>query len=113
MPTYCYRVGDRIIEWQARMNAIPSALLVNGQVAERDIVAEHGGQRSGNPWVKHSSLALSVHPLDVKKYRKDAHKRGVGKNVTIRDDGMFEFRSHDDQKKYGRAYGYVNYGDYY
>lgn len=111
MPTYLYNVNGVIIEWQARMNAIPSALLVNGQVAERDIAAEHGGQRSGNPWAKHSSLALSVHPLDVKKYRKDAHDKGVGKKVRIRDDGYVEFKCRSDQRDYCRAYGYVNYDD--
>lgn len=91
------------------MSCIPQCLLVNGRIASRDIVAEHQSTRSGDPWVKHSSLALSVHPLDVKKYRVDAHKKRV--NVIIRDDGMVEFRSRADQKKYCRAYGYVNYGD--
>lgn len=109
MPTYCYSVGERVFEWRASMSCIPQALLVGGRIARRDIRAEHTSARSGNPWAMHSSLALSVHPADVKKYRKDAHEKGV--NVTIRDDGMVEFRSRNDQKKYCRAYGYVNFGD--
>ena len=111
MPTYCYTVNGRTVEWHAAMRAIPQALLVNGQVAERDIVAEHNGQKSGDPWAKHSSLALSVHPLDVTFYRKDAHKKGVGKKVKIRDDGYVEFASRSDQRDYCRAYGYVNWND--
>ena len=93
------------------MNCIPQALLVGGRIAQRDIRAEHVGQRSGDPWVEHTSLALSVHPLDVKKYRKAAHAKGLSKAVKLQDDGMVAFRSRDAQKKYCRAYGYVNFGD--
>lgn len=92
------------------MGRAPQALLVNGRIAERDIAAEHTGQRSGDPWVNHESLALSVHPLDVKKYRADAHKRKL--NVTIRDDGIFHFDSFSDQRRYVDSYGFVNFGDY-
>lgn len=113
MPTYLYTANGRTTEWRAPMRAIPTSLLVNGQVAERDIAAEHNGQKSGDPWVKHTSLALMVHPADVDWYRKDARSKGVGRNVTIRNDGVFEFKSKKDQKKYCRAYGYANYGDYY
>lgn len=109
MPTYCYSVANRTFDWLAPMSCIPQALLVNGRIARRDIRAEHTGQRSGDPWVEHTSLALSVHPLDVQKYRKDAHAKGL--NVTIRDDGMVAFRSRNAQKRYCRAYGYVNFGD--
>lgn len=109
MPTYLYSVAGRTYEWRASMNRIPQALLVGGRIARRDIRAEHVGQRSGNPWVEHTSLALSVHPLDVKKCRKDAHAKGL--DVKIQDDGMVAFRSRNAQKKYCRAYGYVNYGD--
>lgn len=110
MPTYVFETQDgRIVEWNAPMRAIPQALLVNGKIAPR--IVPPVGQSSCDPWTDHSSLALSVHPLDVRKYRKDAHEKGVGKNVRIRDDGYMEFRSRDDQKKYCRAYGYVNYGD--
>lgn len=91
------------------MGKAPQALLVGGRIAVRDIAAEHTTRRSADPWVNHSSLALSVHPLDVKKYRADASKRGL--NVKIRDDGMVEFRSRSAQKKYCRAYGFVNFND--
>lgn len=109
--TFCYELNGRVFEWRAPMGRAPQALLINGQRAERSIRAEHGDQRSGDPWTNHESLALSVHPLDVPKYRRDAHKRGL--NVTIRDDGIFHFDSHGDARKYNKAYGYVNYGDYY
>lgn len=110
MPTYLYRSDDgRLHEWNSPMSRIPQSLFVNGRIARRDIAAEHGGQRSGDPWVNHTSLALSVHPLDVKKYRADACARKL--NVKIRDDGMVEFRSRSDQKRYCRAYGFVNFND--
>lgn len=107
--TYCYSTGNRVFDWDAPMGRAPQALFVNGRVAARSYVAEHFGQRSGDPWVDHSSLALSVHPLDVKKYRADAHARGL--NVGFRDDGMVTFRSRSDQKRYCRAYGFVNFND--
>ena len=109
MVTYCYSLDDEIHEWLAPMGMAPQALLVNGRIATRSFAAEHGGQKSGDPWTNHESLALSVHPLDVKEYRKDAHDKRL--NVKIRDDGMVEFRSRTDQKRYCRAYGYVNFGD--
>lgn len=109
MPTYLYSTADRTYEYRAPMSRIPPSLFVNGRLARRDIRAEHAGQRSGDPWVEHTSLALSVHPLDVRKYRKDAHDRGL--TVKINDDGMVAFRSRSEQKKYCRAYGYVNFGD--
>ncbi len=111
MPRYCYSVAGRTYEWPAPMNCIPPALLVGGRLAQRDIRAEHVGQRSGDPWVEHASLALSVHPLDVPKYRKDAHAKGLA--VKIRDDGLVSCPSHSALKRYCRAYNYVNFGDYY
>ncbi|MEE9597965.1 MAG: hypothetical protein V3V96_14425 [Acidiferrobacterales bacterium] len=107
--TYCYSTEEKTYDWLARPGCIPQALLVNGRIARRDIRAEHCGQQSGDPWANHSSLALMVHPLDVKKYRADAHRKRL--NVTIRNDGMVEFRSRNDQKRYCQAYGYTNYGD--
>ncbi len=112
MPAYLYSVDGKTHEWWAPMSRIPPALLVNGKIAQRDICAEHAGQRSGDPWVEHTSLALSVHPLDVKKYRRDAHAKGLT-DVKIQDDGMVAFRSRKAQKQYCRAYGYENFGDYY
>lgn len=110
MPTYLYETEEgKVVEWQARMNAIPQALLVNGKIAERRIALEHKGQRSGNAWAEHSSLALWVHPDQVMKYRKDAYEKGVGGDVRIRDDGFPEFRSASAQKKYCHAYEFVNH----
>jgi hypothetical protein len=110
MPTYLYSVDGRTFEYDAPMSRIPQSLFVNGRIATRDIPAEHSGQRSGDPWTNHESLALMVHPLDVRKYRADAHARRL--NVNIRDDGMVEFRSRSAQRKYCRAYGFVNRDDY-
>jgi len=106
---YLYRLDDRVIEFRTRMGFAPQAVLCGGRLARRDFEAEHSGQRSGDPWVNHSSLALSVHPLDVKEYRSDAHEKRL--NVKIRNDGMVEFRSRRDQKRYCRAYGFVNFDD--
>jgi hypothetical protein len=91
------------------MGEAPQWIVVNGQRAHRDLAAEHGCTKSGDPWVNHESLALMVHPLDVKKCRAEAHDQGL--NVTVRDDGMEHFDSRIDQKKYCRAYGYTNYDD--
>lgn len=91
------------------MSRIPQALFVGGRVARRNPSAGYTRQRSGDPWVEHTSLALSVHPLDVRKYRKDAHAKGL--DVKIQDDGMVAFRSRNAQRNYCRAYGYVNFGD--
>jgi hypothetical protein len=110
MPTYIYSADGKTYEWPSTMSRIPQSLFVGGRIAQRDIRAEHFGQRSGDPWVEHTSLALSVHPLDVQKYREDAHAKGLT-DVKIQDDGMVAFRSRNAQKKYCRAYGYVNFGD--
>lgn len=112
MPTYCYKQDDRTYEWDSPMSRIPQALLVNGRIAERDIVAEHGGQRSGDPWENHESLALMVHPLDVKAYQEDARDKGLT-GVTVRKDGMFEFRSMEAKRRYCSAYGFVDKQSYY
>lgn len=93
------------------MSQIPQALLVGGRLATRDLAAEHTTRRSADPWVNHSSLALSVHPADAKAFQKDADDRGL--RVNFRADGLPEFRSHNEQRKYCRAYGFVNFSDYY
>lgn len=93
------------------MNRIPQALFVGGRIAKRSIVTEHAGQRSGDPWVNHESLALMVHPADIPAYTEDARRRGVP--VEFSKSGMPQFRSHSQQKRYCRAYEYANYGDYY
>jgi hypothetical protein len=111
MPTYCYindKTGHRV-ELQARMGCAPQQVWCCGLTYRRDIAAEHADQISGDPWVNHSSLALSVHPADVMEHRREIAAKGL--NAKVRDDGYFEFASRSDQKKYCRAYGYVNFGD--
>ena len=107
MVTYCYRHGDRVFEWQAPMGKAPQALFANGRIAVRDIVAEHSSVRGGDPWVNHTSLALMVHPLDIKAYEKDAHEKGL--TVKFRETGEPEFRSSAEQRDYCRAYDVVNH----
>lgn len=115
MPTYVYTTDDGMTyEYKAPMNRIPQSLFVNGKIARRDIVAEHGGKRRvADPWVDHESLSLMVHPLDVPAYREDARKRGL-KGVEIRDNGMFRFPGGMlAQRRYCAAYDYVNMQSYY
>lgn len=109
MVIYCYNLDDRVIDWLAPMGKAPQSLLVNGRIARRDKRAEMSSARSGDPWTEHESLALMVHPLDVKATRAEAHAKGL--NVTVRDNGMVHFDNRSDQKKYCRAYGLVNHDD--
>jgi hypothetical protein len=107
VPTYCYRQGDTIFERKAPMARIPKWIVVNGRRATRDLATEHSGVKSGDPWVDHASLALMVHPLDIKAYEKDAVERGVP--TSFRDDGCPKFTSPSHQRRYCQEYGYVNH----
>lgn len=111
MPTYCYRTArGKRWEWTAPMGAAPKVLLAGGEMALRDIAAEHGNTRSGDAWTNHASLALMVHPGDVPRYVEDARKKGI--RVEFNDRGMPLFHSRSEQRKYLKAYDYVNYDDY-
>jgi hypothetical protein len=111
MPTYIYSKDGVQVEFFARMGCAPQSVFCNGTLYARDIAAEHGGQRSGDAWEDHDSLALSVHPLDVRKYQEDAKQKGV--KVTFKKNGRVHFDSAKDHKAYLRAYGYVDFASYY
>ena len=110
MPTYLYRNGDTIVEFRARMGCAPKTVWCHGITFERDIRSEHFGQRSGDAWADHSSLALMVHPADVPKYLQDAREKGV--TVEFDENGWAKFRSRSEWKRYCKAYGYHGLNEY-
>lgn len=114
MPTYIYTCESlgKSIEVQASMDDIPELVERDGEVFARDIRAEHCGQKSGDPWTDHESLALMVHPADIKKNQKEALAKGCGV-IEFSKEGLPRFRSNSQRRKYLKAYGYVDRASYY
>jgi hypothetical protein len=108
MITYCYSTKDgRVHEWDTRMGMAPQCLLVGGCMAERDLVAEHSGQESGDAWTEHESAALMVHPSQIPEAVADAKRKGL--NVEFNPhNGCQIFHGASERKRYLKAYGYAD-----
>lgn len=78
-------------------------------------VATPRTRATGNrPWSRgQKSVALAVHPSQVREAVEDAQKKGVPTDFT--PDGRPVFRDRDHRKRYHQAYGFFDrdagYGD--
>lgn len=115
MPTYCYTSEDGSVfeEHQFPMGGAPWTITTDdGVEIQRDLVAEHSGQRSGDAWTNHESLALMAHPADIPAYVKDAKEKGLPVPDFNPQTGYLRFKSRSEQRRYLKAYGMVNMDDY-
>lgn len=61
MPTYCFSSKKgKTIEREFSMAHIPERIYSGREVYERDLVAEHSDQKSGDCWTNHYSLGLGA-----------------------------------------------------
>jgi hypothetical protein len=108
MPLYAYEKPDgEIVQELFAIADRPEEIKVDG-VTAKFTVETPDFRQSPNPWSKHKSTALMVHPLDVNTHRKEMADRGL--NGTVNNDGTFHFDNAIDHRRYVKAYDFVDYG---
>ena len=103
MPTYCYTTGDgQTHERIYPMGRCPKRIRVDGKVAHRDLVAEHGGIPSGQHGYPYWSDTLFAIPSTQEAWREHYNRNGV-KDVEYNAGGQLKINSRSHLKALMKA----------
>lgn len=103
MPTYCFTTKDGTThERYFPVGKCPKRIRVKGKTADRDIAAEHSGQRSGgHGWPMYSD-ALFATPQAQPEWRRMLAEKGVT-NVEWNKQGQMRLDSQAHQRRVMKA----------
>lgn len=114
MSTFCFseESGNLTVEEVFPMGKAPKSIIRGGKLFLRDVGAEGGLSRSGNPWPLNSK-ALGVPPQQVKAAQAELANKGVHADFTKKGELIFRSRSHrnDVLAAYGMHDNDAGYGD--
>lgn len=107
MPAYCFRRPDGLVATKVfRMSDdIPRSIVCeDGVEAVRDIGAEHSGPQAAPGCWPMQSMALAVHPAQIRDAVAEAKAKGVPTEFS--SDGRPILRDRAHRAQYMRALGY-------
>ena len=99
---YCYSNldGGPVWERQYPMGAAPATIEVAGVTLQRDLKAEHSGQRSGDAWTEHFSQAMGARtPGHAKEIAARCRAAKVPVKFQFDTHGPIEVTSRRHQKQ--------------
>ena len=118
MPTYCYacECGKKKEEYSDMSDFRKTIPCDCGKKMSIDMQAQHGEHRPvGDIWMNYESSSMSVLPEQLKDFREEDRRRGVGfMDYARMDDGCYtpKPRNANDWKRYRKAYGFFDKSGY-
>ena len=95
MPTYCFSTPDGVVHERVfSMADVPDSIDVDGQLADRDVAAEHGGFRdSPGNWPLHCS-ASGVDPTQAGAASDIMARHGCPTEFTSSGEAIYTDQTH-------------------